>query len=48
MEVAERETVVEYEVRNNRDFRAHSESHSIGYETVGDLQESVVHSGEAE
>jgi hypothetical protein len=48
MEVTKRETVIEDEVRDNRDFRAHSESHSIGYGTVGDLQGSVVHAGEAE
>jgi hypothetical protein len=38
MEVTKRETVVEDEVRENRDFRAHDESRSIGYETVDDLQ----------
>ena len=48
MEVAKRETVIEDEVRDNRDFRAHNKSHFIGYETVGDLQEGVVHAGEAE
>jgi hypothetical protein len=47
MEVSKCETVIEHEVRDNRDFRAHNESCSKGYEAVGDLQEGIVHAGEA-
>jgi hypothetical protein len=46
MEVSKRETVIEDEVRDNRDFCAHNESQSIGYETVDILQEEVIHTGE--
>jgi hypothetical protein len=48
MEVAKCEMVIEEEVRDNRDLRAHHESYSIGDETVGSLQEEGVHAGEAE
>ena len=48
LEVAKSETVIEDEVRENRDFCAYSKSCSIGYETVGDLKEWIVYAGEAE
>jgi len=38
MEIAKSETIIEDEVREDGDFRAHNESNSIGYETVSDLQ----------
>jgi hypothetical protein len=48
MEIAKGETIIEDEVRDKRDLRAHNESYSIGDETVGNLQERVIRAGEAE